>query len=344
MTATPASQALTRAIRGRVLHFLRDPQFHDDAYEYWEDGVLIVTAGRITAAGDYAQLAARIPAGAEIVDHRGKLIVPGFIDTHVHYPQTDIDRLARAGPAALAGTPTPSPTSAASPNRRTRAGVAGFFLDELLRNGTTTRHGLLHRACGIGRRACSPQSERRNLRMIAGKVLMDRNCPGLPARHRRTGLRATAADLLPRWHGSGRLAYAITPRFAPTSTEAQLQLAGELARAHTRTPSSRPTSPKTPTKSTGCKSLFPDARSYLDVYDRYGLLRPRALYGHCIWLDDDDRDAHGRHAAAAAALPDFQPVPGQRPVRLRARRRSRRGALAGHRRRRRHLVLACCRP
>jgi guanine deaminase len=101
-TTSPASgadNAVTRAIRGRILHFLRDPQFHDDAYQYWEDGVMIVKAGRIAAVGNYADLSRDIPQGAEVVDHRGKLIVPGFIDTHIHYPQTDI--IASPSPGLL---------------------------------------------------------------------------------------------------------------------------------------------------------------------------------------------------------------------------------------------------
>jgi guanine deaminase len=127
---------VTRAIRGRILHFLRDPQFHDDAYQYWEDGVMIVKAGRIAAVGNYADLSRDIPQGAEVVDHRGKLIVPGFIDTHIHYPQTDI--IASPSPGLLHWLDTYTfPRSAASATRL-RAGVADFFTDELLRNGTTT--------------------------------------------------------------------------------------------------------------------------------------------------------------------------------------------------------------
>lgn len=299
MTTTPATQNLTRAIRGRVLHFLRDPQFHDDAYQYWEDGVLIVTAGRITAAGDYAQLADRIPAGAQVIDHRGKLIVPGFIDTHVHYPQTDI--IASPSPGLLHWLDTYTfPEERRFSEPAYAAGVAGFFADELLRNGTTSAMvwSTVHAASA---EALFAESERRNMRMITGKVLMDRNCPEFLRDTAEAGVQESA-DLLSRWHGRGRLAYAITPRFAPTSTDAQLAACGELASAHpdayiqTHVAENRD-------EVKWAAELFPTARSYLDVYDRHGLLRPGAFYGHAIYLDQDDRKRLADSGAAVAHCP-----------------------------------------
>jgi guanine deaminase len=299
MTTNPKTDSLTRAIRGRVLHFLRDPQFHEDAYQYWDDGVLIVTNGRIAAAGDYTQLAARIPADAEIVDHRGKLIVPGFIDTHVHYPQTDM--IASPSPGLLHWLDTytfPEERRFADPDYA--RGVAGFFTEELLRNGTTSAvvWSTVHKASA---EALFAESEARNLRMVTGKVMMDRNCPEFLRDTAETGAR-DSADLLSRWHNKGRLAYAITPRFAPTSTEAQLAACGELARAYpdafiqTHVAENRD-------EVKWVAELFPDARSYLDVYDRYGLLRPGAMYGHAIYLDQDDRRRLADSGAAVAHCP-----------------------------------------
>ncbi|CAG9165315.1 Guanine deaminase [Cupriavidus laharis] len=299
MTTTPPTPSITRAIRGRVLHFLHDPQFHEDAYQYWEDGLLIVTAGRIVAAGDYTALASRIPAGAEVVDHRGKVIVPGFIDTHVHYPQTDI--IASPSPGLLHWLDTytfPEERRFAEPEYA-RA-VAGFFTDELLRNGTTSAvvWSTVHKASA---EALFAESEQRNLRMITGKVMMDRNCPEFLRDTAETGAR-DSADLLSRWHNKGRLAYAITPRFAPTSTEAQLAACGELAKAYpdafiqTHVAENRD-------EVKWVAELFPDARSYLDVYDRYGLLRPGAFYGHAIYLDQDDRRRLADSGAAVAHCP-----------------------------------------
>lgn len=299
MTSTPKTPSLTRAIRGRVLHFLHDPQFHEEAYQYWDDGVLIVTAGRIAAAGDYTELAARIPAEAEIVDHRGKLIVPGFIDTHVHYPQTDM--IASPSPGLLHWLETytfPEERRFADPDYA--RGVAGFFTEELLRNGTTSAvvWSTVHKTSA---EALFAESEARNLRMVTGKVMMDRNCPEFLRDTAESGAQ-DSADLLSRWHNKGRLGYAITPRFAPTSTEAQLAACGELARAYpdafiqTHVAENRD-------EVKWVAELFPDARSYLDVYDRYGLLRPGAMYGHAIYLDQDDRRRLADSGAAVAHCP-----------------------------------------
>ncbi len=299
MTTTPPTQSITRAIRGRVLHFLRDPQFHDDAYQYWEDGVLIVTAGHIAAAGDYTALAAQIPAGAEVIDHRGKLILPGFIDTHVHYPQTDI--IASPSPGLLHWLETytfPEERRFAAPEYA--AAVAGFFADELLRNGTTSAvaWSTVHTASAD---ALFAEADRRNLRLVTGKVLMDRNCPEFLRDTAESGAR-DSADLISRWHGKNRLSYAITPRFAPTSSDAQLAACGELARAYpdafiqTHVAENRD-------EVKWVAELFPQARSYLDIYDHYGLLRPGALYGHAIYLDQDDRKRLADSGAAVAHCP-----------------------------------------
>ncbi len=299
MTTTPPTPAITRAIRGRVLHFLRDPQFHDDAHQYWENGVLIVTAGRIVAAGDYNVLAPQIPAGAEVIDHRGKLIVPGFIDTHVHYPQTDM--IASPSPGLLHWLETYTfPEERRFEEPSYARAVAGFFTEELLRNGTTTAMAWSTVHAGSAE-ALFAESEKRNMRMITGKVMMDRNCPEFLRDTAESGAR-DSAELLARWHGKGRLAYAITPRFAPTSTEAQLAACRELARAYpdafiqTHVAENRD-------EVKWVAELFPDARSYLDVYDHYGLLRPGAFYGHAIYLDQDDRRRLADSGAAVAHCP-----------------------------------------
>ncbi|AOZ05585.1 guanine deaminase [Cupriavidus malaysiensis] len=305
MTTTPAnaspshaSQA-TRAVRGRVLHFQRDPQFHEDAYQYWEDGLLIIRDGRIVAAGDHGRLAAEIPAGTEVIDHRGKLIVPGFIDTHVHFPQTDI--IASPSPGLLHWLETYTfPEERRFEDPDYARGVAGFFTEELLRNGTTSAvvWSTVHAASAD---ALFAESHQRNLRMVTGKVLMDRNCPEFLRDTAESGAR-DSAELLSRWHGKGRLGYAITPRFAPTSSEAQLATCAELARAYpdayiqTHVAENRD-------EVRWVAELFPHARSYLDVYDHYGLLRPGAFYGHAIYLDQDDRRRLADSGAAVAHCP-----------------------------------------
>ncbi|TWG79201.1 guanine deaminase [Cupriavidus gilardii J11] len=298
-TITPPSSSTPRAVRGRVLHFLRDPQYHDDACQYWEDGVLVIADGHIVAAGDYTALSGTIPANAEVIDHRGKLIVPGFIDTHVHYPQTDM--IASPSPGLLHWLDTytfPEERRFAEPAYA--AAVAGFFVDELLRNGTTSAlvWSTVHATSAD---ALFGEGQRRNVRLATGKVLMDRHCPAFLRDTAESGARESA-DLISRWHGKGRLAYAITPRFAPTSSEAQLASCGELARAYPDTLIQTHVA-ENRDEIRWVSELFPQARSYLDVYDGYGLLRPGAVYGHCIYLDDEDRRRMADTGAAVAHCP-----------------------------------------
>lgn len=287
------------AYRASLLHFTDDPARSDDAFRWHEDGLLVVQGGRVQAAGDYHQLVAGLMPHADIIDYRAKLIVPGFIDTHIHYPQTDIIASPSSGLLPWLDDHTfPGERAFADPAHAAK--VATFFLDELMRCGTTTAmvYCTVHPESA---EAFFQESDARNLRMIGGKALMDRNCPPY--------LRDTAEDgileserLLKKWHGHRRQMYAITPRFAASSTDAQLRLAGELAKAYpdvfvqTHVAENRD-------EVAWIKELFPDARSYLDVYDRVGLMRPRAMYAHCIWLDDHDRRRMAETRSAAAVCP-----------------------------------------
>jgi guanine deaminase len=293
-TTLPAS---CQAYRAGILHFTDDPAFNDQAHAWHEDGLLIVADGRVRAAGDYAQLHAALPAGAVVHDWRGKLIVPGFIDTHIHYPQTDM--IASPGAGLLPWLETYTfPLEQRFNDPQHAREVARFFLDELLRCGTTTAmvYCTVHPESA---HAFFEESERRNLRMVAGKVLMDRNCPPFLSDTAEGGVR-DSEQLIKRWHNRGRQMYAITPRFAPTSSDTQLRLAGELARAYPDTFLQTHVAENSD-EVAWVKSLFPHARSYLDVYDSYGMMRPRAMYAHCIWLDEHDR-ARMRETQSATAI------------------------------------------
>jgi guanine deaminase len=178
--------------------------------------------------------------------------------------------------------------------------VAHFFIDELLRCGTTT--AMVY--CSVHAESVEAffsASEARNLRMVAGKVLMDRHCPEFLRDSAETGARESE-DLIKKWHQRGRQMYAITPRFAPTSSDAQMQLAGELARAYPDVYLQSHVAENTE-EVAWAKALYPNARSYLDVYDHYGMLRPRSMYGHCIWLDDVDRARMAETGSAVALCP-----------------------------------------
>lgn len=289
----------TQAYRASLLHFTSDPAFNADACAWHEDGLLIVADGHVQAAGDYAQLKPTLADGVQVHDYRGKLIVPGFIDTHIHYPQTDMIASPAAGLLPWLETYTfPTERKFSDPDHAGE--VAAFFIDELLRCGTTTAmvYCTVHPSSVD---AFFAESEKRKLRMVAGKVLMDRNCPEFLRDTAEGGVR-DSEELINKWHKRGRQLYAITPRFAATSTETQLQLAGELARKYPDVFLQTHVAENTD-EIAWVKSLFPAARSYLDVYDRYGMLRPRSMYAHCIWLDDDDRARMHETQSAASLCP-----------------------------------------
>lgn len=296
----PASQApFQAAYRAKLLRFTGDPAQSSDAAVYDEDGVVIVENGRVVAAGAWSALSSRVSAGARIHELRDKLIVPGFIDTHIHYPQTDM--IASPAPGLLPWLDTYTfPTERGFENEAVARDTARFFVDELLACGTTT--ALVY--CTVHKQSADAlfaASEAKNLRMVAGKVLMDRHCPEFLRDTPQTGY-DDSAELIARWHNRGRQMYALTPRFAPTSTQAQLEACSALAKAHGDVFIQSHVA-ENPDEVKWVAELFPGHRSYLDVYDHYGLLRRRAVYGHCIWLDDEDRRRMAQTGATAAHCP-----------------------------------------
>jgi len=289
------------AHRGAVLHFLSDPGAHDDphSYEFIADGLLLIDNGLISAIGPATALLPTLPADLPIVEHGDNILLPGFIDTHIHYPQTDV--IASGGRQVLDWLEDYTfPAERKFADASHAQEVAEFFLDELARNGTTTAMVFctVHKASVD---AFFAAASKRRTRMIAGKVLMDRNCPEYLRDSASEGERESR-ELLEAWHRHERLLYAITPRFAPTSTPAQLESVGRLARqfpdafVHSHLAENR-------AELAWVKQLFPEARSYLDVYDRCGLLRERALYAHCIYLDETDRARMASTGASAAFCP-----------------------------------------
>jgi len=284
-----------------LLHFLSDPGEGDDAraVQFFDDGLLVVEGGRVKAVGNATLLLSGLPEKAQLIDCFGSLILPGFVDTHIHYPQTDV--IASYGSQLLDWLERYTyPAEAGFADAARAREIAEFFLDELLRNGTTT--ALVFATVHAQSVDVFLQSAlERNLRMIAGKVLMDRNCPEQLRDTPEQGYRESAA-LIEKWMGQGRLGYAITPRFAVTSSEAQLELAGKLAREH---PQAHIQSHMAESREelARVRELFPSSRNYVDVYDRFGLLRERAVYAHCIHLDANERSRMAQTGAAAAACP-----------------------------------------
>ncbi|MCC2675732.1 MAG: guaD [Ramlibacter sp.] len=275
----------------------------DGSARYEQDGLLVVGPGSdgrkvIRAAGSYQALAANYP-GVQVTHLPGKILAPGFIDLHVHFPQTDVIGSPAEGLLPWLEDYT-FPHEARFSDHAYATGVAQVFLDELLRNGVTTAltfctshpHSV---------DALMEASQQRGLRMIAGKVLQDRHSPDGVRDDTQQSLLDTEA-LIRRWHGKDRLGYAITPRFAPSCSEAQLRGAGELAsqygdvwiQSHVA---------ENKDEIRWARELFPAARSYLSIYQDFGLMRDRAIYAHCIHFDDEDRALMRDTGAAAAVSP-----------------------------------------
>jgi guanine deaminase len=290
-----------RAFRASILHFRDDPgsAAAHASHEHFEDGALVVEDGRVARVGPADAILASLPRETEVVDRRGSLLMPGFVDAHIHYSQTDA--IASAGRDLMHWLETYIfAEEARFADAAHAAEVAEFFLDELIRHGTTTAlvFGTVHRASAD---AIFAAAEKRNLRLAAGQVMMDRHCPeGL--RCSPEDVRRDVRELAERWDGRGRLHYAITPRFAITSSDEQLRLAGELARAHPDAFMQTHLA-EHPGEVRKVRELFPDARSYLDVYERHGLLRGRAIFAHCLHLDREDRRRMAASGAAAAFCP-----------------------------------------
>ncbi|MGH8166501.1 MAG: guanine deaminase, partial [Woeseiaceae bacterium] len=292
------------AHRASILHCLRDPSDDKDpleagSVEYFEDGLLVVADGYVDRLGPAEALLKELPSNVKVVEHGDKLIIPGLIDCHVHYPQIDI--IASYGERLLDWLEKyayPAERKFADPEHAKE--VAEFFVQELLRNGTTT-------ACVFA--TVHPQSvdaifeaaSKYGMRLIAGKVLMDKNCPEDLRDTPETGYEQSR-QLIEKWHGRDRLSYAVTPRFAITSSEEQLRQAGRLLKEypdvylHTHLAENEE-------EVAQVARQFPWSRSYLDVYERFGLVRERSVFAHCIHMHDDDRKLMARKGAAMAFCP-----------------------------------------
>jgi len=291
-----------KAYRAAILSF--DPESGQPRHE--SDGLLVIRPGPggtgaariVEAVGPFHDLIRHYP-GLEVEHLRGRLIAPGFVDLHVHYPQTDVIGSPADGLLPWLERYTfPHEARFCDPGHA--AGVAEFFLDELQRHGVTTALTFC---------TSHPQSvdalmsaaQPRGLRLIAGKCLQDRHCPDGVRDATEQGLLDSEA-LIARWHGVGRLGYAITPRFAPSCSDAQLQGAGELAARHPDVWIQSHVAENLD-EIRWVRELYPADRSYLSVYQRFGLLRERAVYAHCLHLDDADRALLRESGTAAAVCP-----------------------------------------
>jgi guanine deaminase len=310
VTLTPSSSAprliARQVVLGDLLDFPKDPGFatppeaeQSGAVRWRPDHRIRIEAGRILAVEPADQPLPADWAQVPVHDHRGQLILPGFIDTHVHCPQLDV--IASFGTELLDWLNTYTfPAERRYVDPAVSQAGAERFLNALWAHGTTAAvvFPTVHK---VSAEALFERASRAHMRLVTGKVLMDRHAPdGL--RDDVTQAEHDCVDLIQRWHGRDRQAFAVTVRFAPTSTPEQLQMAGALCRDHagvymqTHVAENRD-------EVRWVAELFPNARSYLDVYDRDGLIGPRAVLAHGIWLNDEDRAVMRAHGAQIAHSP-----------------------------------------
>jgi guanine deaminase len=276
---------MLKVIRSSFLDFIDDPFYTSEAasVRYLEDGLLVLENGTIKDFGPYEQLHEKY-AAINAITYPDKLIMPGFIDTHIHYPQTAM--VAAYGEQLLEWLSKYTfPTEAKFKDKNYAEEIATIFLDELLKNGTTT--ALVFAAVfPESVDAFFEEAERRNLRMIAGKVMMNRNAPDFLLDTAQSSYDETKA-LIEKWHQKGRLLYAVTPRFAITSTDEQLDLAGKLLSEfpdvylHTHLS-------ENVNEVQFVAELFPNSKGYLDVYDQAGLVKEKSIFAHGVQLTDQE--------------------------------------------------------
>jgi len=282
--------------RASVLHFVSDPDVDgDDAYEFFEDGALVVQDGSVLEVGEADTLLGKYLNDAVVVDYSGKLIIPGMIDTHIHFPQVEV--IASYGEQLLDWLNNYTfPAERQFEDKEYASKIANFFLDELLRCGTTTAlvFGTVHKQSV---EAFFEASEQRNTRMICGKVMMDRNAPEFLTDTPESSYQ-DSKELIEAWHDKGRQLYAITPRFAITSTHEQLEKAGQLMAEHPSVYMQTHIS-ENKNEVAFVSELFPEAKDYLDVYDEFGLVGPRSVFAHGIHLNERE---HARLRETGASV------------------------------------------
>jgi len=269
-----------KAYRAQLFHALSD-----ETFEYYEDGVLLVRDdGHVETVGPAAKVLSHLPKDHPVEHYPDHLLLPGFIDTHVHYSQLDvIGSPARDTLQWLERHTFPAESKFASVAHAQE--IAHLFVKEILKHGTTsalcfaTSHA--HSVDAIFHAA-----EKQGLRLAAGKVMMDRNSPASLADTAESSISDSKA-LIEKWRGKGRLQYAITPRFAPTSTDEQLRGAAELLRQYPEVLLQTHLA-ETPDEMTWVKQLYPKAKSYLGVYDQFGITSERTVFAHGIYLAKED--------------------------------------------------------
>jgi guanine deaminase len=290
------------AVRGRFLDVadcIDSPSELKEKIRCHGDGLLLLQNGLIKWFGSWETGKEKIPENCPVRNYPGKLIIPGFVDTHLHYPQAEI--MGAYGEQLLEWLENYAfPAEKQYEDKEYAEKMADFFIDQLLRNGTTTAMVF----CTVHKEsveALFTAAEKKNMRIIAGKVLMDRNAPDYLLDTPESAY-SDSKELIEKWHKRGRLLYAITPRFAPTSTPEQLELAGKLRQDFPDTYMQTHLSENSE-EIKWVKELFPEQKNYLDVYHHYGLTGSRCVFAHCIHLEESEWDCLRETGSAIAFCP-----------------------------------------
>ncbi|MBL0372077.1 guanine deaminase [Rhizobium sp. KVB221] len=291
----------SKLLRGRLLSFKREPEGLSDSgsYLYIEDGGLLIENGIVAGIGEFSDVQATVGAVTEIIDHRPNLIMPGFIDTHLHFPQMQVVGSYAGSLLEWLNTYTfVEEQRFADADHSAR--IAVKFFDELIRHGTTTAVAY----CSVHKVSADmffAEAQRRNMLMLGGKVMMDRNAPEALRDTPQSGYDDTK-QVISDWHGKGRNHVVITPRFAITSSPEQMEMAGALAQEFPHLHVQTHLSENHAEIDFTCE-LYPQAKDYTDVYAHYGLLGPKSLFGHCIHLSDREADAMSESGSVAVFCP-----------------------------------------
>ena len=286
-------------LRSRIVHFLDEPSADGSNVEYFEDGILSIKDGKVSVCCDAgkAQREGFDLDRCERLPHH--LIVPGFIDTHVHSPQIDI--IASYGAQLLDWLENYTfPAEARYKDEAYAAAAASDFLDYSLTVGTTTSF-VFTTSYRQSTEALFQAALDRDMRLVAGKVLMDQNSLAELQDTPASGY-ADSVDLIRDWHGKGRLGYAVTPRFSGTSSVEQLELTGKLLQEYQDVWLQTHMSENL-LEINWLKSIYPDAKDYLDTYQQYGLVTERSIFAHCIHLSDSEVMRLGDEGGRVAFCP-----------------------------------------
>lgn len=286
------------AFRGTIFHLIGDPDQGADAAVIFDDGGLLVEDGHIAAVGPYIDVQPMLK-GAPVRRVTDGIIVPGFIDCHVHYPQ--VDMMASPGKQLLHWLSAYAfPAESRFYHEDVAAGTARFFLDQLLAHGTTSAL-VFATAHKVSAEALFAEAFKRNMRLVTGKVLMDVNAPAGISDTAETGY-MESRHLIRDWHGKGRLGYAVTPRFALTSSERQLELAGRLLAEHPGVTLHTHLS-ENHDELEAVRKLYPDCGDYFGVYEKFGLATPHSVFAHCLHLSEAEWSRMAKSGSGIAFCP-----------------------------------------